>query len=88
MENNQKAIPITEEILSQIYEKRVLLFVEQNDDNFYQLVLTRPQFKVLMKFICIFFPNRTDPQTGIIEAELSLGKKIKGDVFKGFETTI
>ena len=58
---NEKAIPITNEMLRKLYSKRVVFLVEQNDGNFYQILMTQEQFNVVVQKMMMTFPHTMLP---------------------------
>jgi len=85
---NEKAIPITNEMLRKLYSKRVVFLVEQNDGNFYQILMTQEQFNVVVQKMMMTFPHTINEKTGVAQAELSLGKRFDGKLFDNLNNTV
>jgi hypothetical protein len=83
----RKPIPITDEMLSDMYEKRMLLFLETDNNKFVQIMFNKEQFALLSIFLTKLFPSQKTPgKQKMIDVDFPVGKEIDGKTFDGMNS--
>lgn len=88
MPKNENLIPITDEMLSALYEQRLIVMMEVEKGKFSQVRLTKEQFKELSFALMKLFPNfPSEKNNKHMIVDLTLNDPVDGKPFEGMQSS-